>query len=573
MTGALTGTLRLQSAGSSADVSLHFDSGERVTPEPVLTTTGECRVRLALTETPFARSLAGRAATAALFIGETLLVRQPVILTPEKGTLTAVLTLASGLFADFIGAVTLTLVITNEFGVSERGTTQPVVLEPGDDTESWRLKTMLDVVQQNAALLTTPAEGKTTRGGRGVAAYAALIERTAQLYARYHHYFEKSARFRLQEGLRMTSVARVESVTHRTLAFVATHPEELVPAPQATGICCEGTYYLPARTLDETQLKSYDIYENRCLVGFLKTTAAAAKTLFDELREEDRTGVTTELVRLMAVYGRLFGITDTGELTHLPEPSAIFSASLAYRPFYELMQAWFAFERPTQREVKFYVDVKKSSRLYEYYVLTELIRAFGGAPESRRIVAWPKAHETGEDAICNEYRFVREDSEVTLWYEPRIGAGTSSAKESVGLVRTMTLDFAETGAPFVDPAGAYWTPDFVVRIKTKNGVKFWVADAKYATWPTVSRFYAAEVMLKSLVQTAPADPRDQMAGLVLFCGKDRGAGPAVRSMRNIDAADSRATALTMVTLAGDASDAADRLLEKVFCIESEKEVL
>ena len=38
-------------------------------------------------------------------------------------------------------------------------------------------------------------------------------------------------------------------------------------------------------------------------------------------------------------------------------------------------------------------------------------------------------------------------------------------------------------------------------------------------------------------------------------------------MRNIDAADGRATALTMVTLAGDASDAADRLLEKVFCIE------
>lgn len=152
MTGALTGTLRLQSAGSSADVSLHFGSGEQLTPEPILTTTGDCRVRLALTETPFTRSLAGRAATAALFIGETLLVRQPVILTSEKGTLTAVLTLASGLLADFIGAVTLTLVITNEFGVSERGTTQPVVLEPGDDTESRRLKAMLDVVQQNAAL-------------------------------------------------------------------------------------------------------------------------------------------------------------------------------------------------------------------------------------------------------------------------------------------------------------------------------------------------------------------------------------------------------------------------------------
>ena len=573
MTGALTGTLRLQSGGSSADVSLHFGAGERETPEPILSTAGDCRVRLVLTETPFTRSLAGRAATAVLLIDETILVRQPVMLTPDKGTLTAGLTLAAGALADFIGAVRLTLVITNEFGVSEKGTSQPLVLEPGDDAQSRRLKAMLDAVQQNAALLTTPAEGKTTRGGRGVAAYLALIERTAQLYARYHHYFEKSARFRLQEGLRMTSVARVESVTHRTLAFVATHPEELVPTPQATGIRYEGTYYLPARTVDETQLKSYDIYENRCLVGFLKTTAAAAKTLFDELGEEDRTGVTTELERLMAVYARLFGMTDVGELTHLPEPSAIFSASLAYRPFYELMQAWFAFERPTAREVKFYVDVKKSSRLYEYYVLTELIQALGGAPESRRIVAWPKAHETGEEAICNEYRFVREDAEVTLWYEPRIAAGTAGAKESVGLVRTMTLDFDETGSPFADPAGAYWTPDFVLRVKMKDGARFWVADAKYATWPTVSRFYAADVMLKYLVQTAPADPRDQLAGLVLFCGKDRGAGPAVRSMRNTDAAGGRATALTMVTLAGDASGDADRLLKKVFCIESRKEVL
>lgn len=554
MTAALTGTLQLRRAGTEADVSLHFgDAATSVGPEAVVTTTGVDEVRFVLSETPFVRSLQGRAATAVLLIDDAVLVRQPVVLSRGDGGLQAALSLADGVLADFIGAVRLTLVVTNEFGVSERGVSEPLLLEPGNDTESRRLKAMLAAVQQNAALLTTSAEGKTTRRGKGVAAFMALIGETAQLYARYHHYFEKSARFRLQEGLRMTSVARVESVTHRTLAFVATHPEELVPTPQATGICYEGTYYLPARTVDETQFKSYDIYENRCLIGFLKTVTAAAKALFETLGEEDAAGLTTQLESLIAVYSRLFGVADVGELTNLPEPSAIFSASLAYRPFYELMQAWFAFERPTSREVKFYVGVKKSSRLYEYYVLTQLLNALGGDPDARRVVDWPKARETGEEAICNEYRFMKGDAEVTLWYEPRISAGTASVKESVGLVRTMTLDFKENGEPFEDPTGAYWTPDFVVRIKTKAGVRFWVADAKYASWPTVSRFYAADVMLKYLVGTAPADPRDRLAGLVLFCGKDRGAGPAVRSMRNTDSVCGRGSELKMVTLAGEAS--------------------
>ena len=553
MTAALMGTLSLQPRGSETNVSLHFGGEVPAGAEPVLPTAGTCAVRLTLAETPFARSIAGRAVTAVLWVDETLLVRQPILLTREKTGLTAVLTLPSGALADFIGAVRLTLVITNEFGVSERGVSEPLLLKPGNTAESRRLKAMLAVVQQNAALLTTPAVGKTTRAGKGVAAYLDLIERTAQLYARYHHYFEKSARFRLQEGLRMTSVARVESVTHRTLAFVATHPEELVPTPQATGIRYKGTYYLPARTVDETQFKSYDIYENRCLIGFLKTAVAAANALFADLGEEDRLGLTTQLESLIAVYSRLFGVTDAGELTNLPEPSAIFSASLAYRPFYELMQAWFAFERPTQREVKFYVSVKKSSRLYEYYVLTELLTALGGNPDERRVIAWPKAHDKGEEAICNAYRFIRDDAEVTVWYEPRISAGTAPVTESVGLVRTMTLDFRENGEPFDDPAGAYWTPDFVVRIQTKEGVRYWIADAKYASWPTVSRFYAADVLLKYWVQTAPANPRECLAGVVLFCGKDRGAGPAVRSMRNTDTVVGRWPELKMVTLAGEAS--------------------
>ena len=118
----------------------------------------------------------------------------------------------------------------------------------------------------------------------------------------------------------------------------------------------------------------------------------------------------------------------------------------------------------------------------------------------------------------------------------------------------MMLDIGENGAPLADPEGAYFTPDFVVRVKNAVGVRYWVADAKYATLPAAVRNYAAVVMLKYLLQTAPRNPEERIEGLTIFCGKDHGARPLVRSLRNMDAITGRSPTVEAIMLCKENND-------------------
>jgi len=395
------------------------------------------------------------------------------------------------------------------------------------------------------------------------------VERVVSAYAELHRFFEKSARFRLQQGLRLTTLARVSSITHRTLEFIATHPEELLPTDRASGIAYGGRRWLPGRTVDETHQKTYDIYENRCVTGFLQTVLAAAQGVVKSLEKlsaqddsalfqsalapvwREKTGLLGQLQGLAAAYARFFALEETAPLAALPQPSPIFISSAPYRRLYELMQAWFAAELPNLADVRCLLAVSKSSRIYEHYVLTLLIESLG-EPQRRRRLAWPGAPlRLQQSAVCNEYVFVRDGRKVTLFYEPVVPSGLCE-DTGVGLVRTMTFDFSPQGAPLADPAGAYWTPDYVIRVRDGRGTRYWVADAKYQTWPSFLQNYAQATMAKYLLGTAPRDASETLAGLAIFCGKSHGAANGRRSLRNVDAASSRTPAAEIIMLCGQA---------------------
>lgn len=558
MEAVLTGSLRIRPLtgdGAPVDLVVGAEDVARSDSAPVtLRQEGKFALSVTLAAGAFVSSVVGRTTLLRLSIEDTVLMQQTVYPTAsEQNVQIGPVFLPEDSMADYLGVVCLQVTLTNEFGVAVSGLTAPVFLQPADSQDNRRLLEMLKVVQDNAYLLATPSEKPGPRG-KGAAGYLELLERVVQAYAGHHHYFEKSARFRLQQTERITSVARVESVTHRTLEYVATHPEELLPAPGETGIWYQGRYYLPARTIDQTQQKSYDIYENRCLVGFLKTVFAAATEFVRELGTAGAEalpkakGIVSQLQVQIVVYSSLFAVTDVGELSVLPQPSPIFISSAAYRPFYELMQEWFETQKPTAAEVVFYVSVSKSSRLYEYFVLTQLLKAFGREPDARRIIPWPRFHQQYGETICNEYVFWKDEAEVTVFYEPRISSGTVTPAEDTGLVRTMVLDIGENGEPLMNLDGAYFTPDLVIRVKDPAGVRYWIADAKYATLPATVRNYAADVMMKYLLQTAPRNPKEQIEGLTIFCGKDHGVRLLVRTLRNTDAVTGRGPVVEAVVL-------------------------
>ena len=528
------------------------------------------KIELELTGEAFAKSLVGHPAQVTVEIDGVEVCRHLLVAAAHgEAVRLGPLLMSEKVFADFIGTVTFTLTVENEYGVSAVGTCDPVYLQPVPSADNNRLLKMLEAVKQAASLLTQPvnasgAEKTEAKKESDVAEYFSIIERIVGAFARELHYFEKSARFRLQQSTRLTALSRVENVTHRTLEFIATHPEELIETTNPAGIRFQGRRYLPGRTLDVTNKKSFDIYENRCLVGFLKTvlhTAQALEEKMDELFTEEAVEEKGELARaqmraplqnLVAAYARCFDIEDAVPLAGLPQPSAVFISSMAYRPFYELMQAWFALKPPAYESLRFYVTVSKSSRLYEYYVLLQLIKAMGAEPEAKWRINWPAfGGRVVRDPICNVFQFQKEAAEVTIFYEPRLSAGIVEEENDIGLVRTMVMECDAYGEPLKDPKSACWTPDFVVRIKEGDRTRYWIADAKYATWPTAVRFYANEAMRKYLLQTSPRRPNETVEGLTLFCGKKLAAESGARSLRNVDANVQRTPTTETFVLTGE----------------------
>ncbi len=589
MTPPLVGTLRLASLGADGTAvtlrlaSEPLDDGEEAVRARVLPQGEALQALLVFEPGPFAASLAGRDVWVEIEAEEAILLQQTVVpAVTEEGVAAGPIVLRSNAFDDMAGTVRLVVTVKNSLDASVTLSTERFALKLINTENSRRLERMLARVLAWAPRLLPEAgedEAVAMERSASTVAFWDRVERITAAYTELHRFFEKSARFRLQPGERMTTLAHVTSVTHRTLEFIATHPEELLPTNRNSGIAYGGRRWLPGRTVDETHQKTYDIYENRCVTGFLQTVLSAAQGVVKSLEKLsalddtdlfqsviapclEKTEVLTHLQGLAATYARFFALEKTAPLAALPEPSPIFISSAPYRRLYELMQSWFAAELPNFSDVRCLLAVSRSSRIYEHYVLTLLIETLG-KPLRRRRILWPGAPQRlQQSAVCNEYVFNCEGREVTLFYEPVVPSGLAGDSPT-GLVRTMTFDFSIRGVAKSDPAAAFWTPDYVLRVSDKRGTRCWIADAKYQAWPSFIAHGAQETLVKYLVATAPRKPEEALAGLMIFCGKNYGAAAGRRSLRNVDVPGGREAAAEVMTLCGESSGEAERLAEWV----------
>ena len=501
-------------------------------------------------------------------------------------------------FADYFGSVSLRIDLYNVNGMRFSFHSGWLEVELSANANGERLRRMVEFLYRNARLILTDDRPKMESGamqesgpvryepGRRVnsVAYLELIDRIIVAYTKLHRFFERSARFHLRQSRQLTSFTKLDAVTHGTLQYIATHPESLMPTYGDSGIIYEGKNYIPVRVLSETHKKSYDLYENRCLIGFLKTVLETARALAGELGAlthradspdgkpssvhdlgksvlgelfSEKLGHLDRIKELLASYSRLFELDDVPMLIAQPRPSSIFASSVQYRQIFDLMNEWFTTPKPQLREERFVLRAAKSSRLYELYVLGLLVKALDLEDCKRERVVWPLSRQDDElTCICNKISWSRGGKAFVLYYEPVVASGLWEGENEVGLIRTMFLKFSPDGVLEENIKRGYWRPDYVLRETNQSGrSRFWIGDAKYSAWPTIFRDYAKEVLFKYLIATSPKSNEDAIGGLSIFSGKRIERMASVPgSLRNADEDESRSMELKVVTFACDDAD-------------------
>lgn len=93
-------------------------------------------------------------------------------------------------------------------------------------------------------------------------------------------YFKANSRFRIDKVSKIDRFERLQYVTPTTVQFIATHPEELRQINGSSGIRIGNRVYQPEKTLSLQNERSYDTYENRVVLGFIRKMIDSVNELY-----------------------------------------------------------------------------------------------------------------------------------------------------------------------------------------------------------------------------------------------------------------------------------------------------
>ena len=350
---------------------------------------------------------------------------------------------------------------------------------------------------------------------------------------------------------------KLRQVQPATITYIVQHPDLLIASGQRSGIEYQGRYFLPVKTLVQEAEQSRDCYENAVVMGFfesvitgihslLKKTDAyldffdlispdqgeyrsSARVIMNILREqlaENRKSlvrIQTAISNLYWTYKNFLPVTPV-RIDRLPKLTSVFLSVAPYRQIYEMIVQWLDFGNYSFRSEEFLLPFMVNSSLYEYYLLFKIADAL----EKQGFIYHPEeSYRFSYNAPGNSYTQVphtntfcfrnKLDQEAILYYQPVIAGKTWSEADNngIGLRRATTLSFDSGGFPgWLD---GYYTPDYVLKIRTGSSEKYLIADAKYRNFrggqiPELAYKYAFAVQ--------PASQNADLVGTVILYGKD-----------------------------------------------------
>lgn len=261
----------------------------------------------------------------------------------------------------------------------------------------------------NGELKPKKTSGLKENGYRSLATQILLAEEIAAIYESSYGYFKANSRFKLEKMSVIERLERIQYVTQGTLSYTATHPEYLRQVNSTQGIFIGNRVYQPQKTETVQNTRSYDIYENRVILAFLRNMIDSVQSLqgyccnllskipndedysseyiyssffmFSETRKMIEDGK-TQLEKLSEKFTYLWGMySDILRIPldqHIvpPRPTAIFLSVPQYNRIFVRIHQWFSFGIYNFFKEHFMLSFIKISALYESYLLAKFLCYF-----------------------------------------------------------------------------------------------------------------------------------------------------------------------------------------------------
>ncbi len=467
------------------------------------------------------------------------------------------------IFLECYGFAQITIIFDDKYGNQQIRDTEfiHILVRKGRQNDSVRRMTEY-VYEQNAELLngnrTIPKDvsGLKESARKTIESHILLLEQISAVYEENYRYFKMNSRFLTIPKERIDHFEKLQYVSRNTLQYIAQHPEELQQIHHSSGIRIGNYRYQPNKTLITDNEKSYNIYENRVVLGFLlfllheieriqKELSAIISRVPQKLMETNGYvtsayfiyAKTLETVKVLLndvqklhqkftslyyLYAKALPIKPEN-LSGIPRFTPLFRAIPQYHQIYDCAIAWFSKGVFTIREEQFMLSFIKISTLYEVYVLTKLINYFRQVGYTLTVadkIPYPSPSKYYENTYCNNrFIFKNDFGQITLYYQPVIYSTNRQQVSGIGLYRNTSISYPKV-QDGISYRGRYYTPDFLIKYEYSGTSveKYLIADAKFSRLQTIKDREFAELAYKYLFSISPVSPEGEVIGLCIFNG-------------------------------------------------------
>ncbi|MDE6780804.1 MAG: restriction endonuclease-like protein [Ruminococcus sp.] len=379
-----------------------------------------------------------------------------------------------------------------------------------------------------------------------------FLDGVIEIYEQFFPYFQSSPRTKLITGETVGKFHKLNTVSPKTIQYIASHPEELYEVDFNTGINYGKRHFQPENTLISSTAYTCNVYENRVMTGFISTLISELETSKEDVRNTSYTDdvysygqyfeskkyiyrfrkkSSYEYLRkideyiehfqmLWFRYRKIFSADDI-YIDYLPEYTDTFRMVTPYRAVYQKIYEWFQYGGHSSAKSQLLLSFISTSKIYEYYCLIKLIVTIREEMNCTFIEEKTERFQYPEtkyysNTYCNNTFFFRsgDGSEITLYFQPVIYGITTLSRHGIELYRNRFASLSSANK------GNTYTPDYLIKVTKDDVSKYVIMDAKFSSMQTVENDRLIELVYKYLFSISTLEDRDSIEGMLVLCGKD-----------------------------------------------------
>ncbi|MDD6645218.1 MAG: DUF2357 domain-containing protein [Oscillospiraceae bacterium] len=376
------------------------------------------------------------------------------------------------------------------------------------------------------------------------------LDSILNLYSILISFFENSPNSKLINKNEIDSFEKLTTVTPQTLKYITTHVDELEKTKINSGIKFAKQFFQPKNTLVKSVTYTLDTYENNVIVGFLfhlikelnqmKKTVNEALTKTKQYRKingyieskffiyqrskfalEKHINKIEELInkyqQLYYNYKTTLSISGI-EIVTVPKFTNVFRNIIPYQQIFEKIYEWFNSGGYNLSQDTLLLSFLNTSKIYEYYCLIRIncyLKNIGYILMDSNTYLYDEDIYYRNTRYCNTFVFKKEDTEITVYFQPKISTGLGNKKRNnISLFRNSTHSVRNAAKK-----GSYYSPDYIIKISKYNKVNYFILDAKFSEQKKVKEYQMSELVFKYLFSISSFEENEKLSGMYILCGR------------------------------------------------------